>query len=214
MERPAYLRKKNILIPLYSIYIVGFIGHLIEYTRELMFRLTPMTLLVSSILVIAYSFRSKRLAVWFAVTYLATFTLEVLGVKTGLVFGSYAYGNVLGLKLFEVPIIIGLNWVIIIWGGILFSQRIYNDSLGVATATASLALIFDIFLEPVAISFRYWNWENISVPIHNYAAWFIISFVFSFIYTKLKVSTYSNIPVHLFFMQLFFFLLLNLIVIG
>jgi putative membrane protein len=189
MERPFNLSRKKILFLLYLIYIVGIIGHSITATREYMFTLTPLTLLISSVLVIIPSLNNKKLFIWLISTYLITLLLEIIGVKTGLVFGDYSYGQILGLKLFDVPVIIGLNWVLIIWGGILFSQRITKSLLWISTSTASLALLFDIFLEPVAISFGYWNWESVTVPLHNYIAWFIIAFIFSFIYTKSNIRT-------------------------
>ena len=36
---------------------------------------------------------------------------EIIGVQTGILFGSYAYGETLGLKIFGAPLVIGLNWV-------------------------------------------------------------------------------------------------------
>jgi putative membrane protein len=50
--------------------------------------------------------------------------LEVVGVKTGLIFGEYKYGSTLGIKLFEVPLIIGFNWVFVILGSISISRLI------------------------------------------------------------------------------------------
>jgi putative membrane protein len=214
MERTINLSKKNVLLLLYSIYIVGLIGHVISVTREFMFRLTPLALLISSLIVIVSIIDNKKLFYWLIVTYIITLLLEIIGVKTGTVFGEYSYGNILGIKFFDVPLIIGLNWVIIIWGGILFSQKITFTPFWVAAATGSLALLFDIFLEPVAISFGYWDWTNTSVPVHNYIAWFVIAYSFSFIYTYLKIHTKSNVPIHLFFIQLVFFLLLNILVIS
>ena len=38
---------------------------------------------------------------------------EFIGVNYGLIFGEYTYGNNLGFKLFGVPLLIGLNWVIL-----------------------------------------------------------------------------------------------------
>jgi putative membrane protein len=213
MERPSYLTEKKILVLLYLIYLVGIIGHFFAVTREYMFRLTPITLFISSLLVTLSIVDNKRLVLWLVITYLVTLTLEIFGVKTGLVFGEYYYGDILGLKFFDVPIIIGLNWVIIIWGGILFSKIITPNPFGAAVATGALALLFDIFLEPIAISFGYWSWENYLVPIRNYFAWFIIAFAFSYIYSRLDIRTSSKVPIHLFFIQLFFFLVLNLLII-
>ena len=38
---------------------------------------------------------------------------EFIGVNYGVIFGEYIYGNNLGFKLFGVPFLIGLNWVIL-----------------------------------------------------------------------------------------------------
>ena len=38
---------------------------------------------------------------------------EILGVNYGYIFGDYVYLNNLGTKVFGVPILIGINWVIL-----------------------------------------------------------------------------------------------------
>ena len=211
MERPDYLSEKNILILQYSIYTVGIIGHLFAPTRELMFWLTPFTLFISILLVFLSIVDNKQLIVWLIVTYLITLLLEIIGVKTGLIFGEYSYGNILGIKFFEVPLIIGLNWVIIIWGGILLSQKLTAGPYWIGISTGAFALLFDIMLEPVAISFGYWNWEGSIIPLQNYLAWFIIAFAFSFFYSKFEIKTNSSMPIHLFFVQLVFFFVLSFV---
>ncbi|MBK6998097.1 MAG: carotenoid biosynthesis protein [Lewinellaceae bacterium] len=39
--------------------------------------------------------------------------VEIVGVKTGLLFGAYQYGENLGPKFFGVPPLIGINWVVL-----------------------------------------------------------------------------------------------------
>lgn len=39
--------------------------------------------------------------------------VEFLGVNYGLLFGEYSYGSNLGPKVFGVPFLIGMNWVIL-----------------------------------------------------------------------------------------------------
>ena len=211
MERPNYLSQKNILVLQYSIYIVGIIGHLFNPTRELMFWLTPVTLFISILFVFLSVVDNKQLLLWLIVTYLITLFLEIVGVKTGLIFGEYSYGNILGIKVFEVPLIIGLNWVIIIWGGILLSQKLTIGPFWIGISTGAFALLFDIILEPVAISFGYWSWEESIIPLQNYIAWFIIAFAFSFYYSKANIKTNSSMPIHLFFVQLVFFFVLGFV---
>ena len=86
-----------------------------------MLMLTPFTLFAFGIIVLFEVYRNKKFISWLVITYLATLLLEIIGAKTGLIFGSYSYGDVLGPKFFDLPLIIGLNWVIVIWGGILIS---------------------------------------------------------------------------------------------
>ena len=42
-------------------------------------------------------------------------SVEIMGINTGILFGDYTYGDVLGFKLRDVPVLIGVNWFIIIY---------------------------------------------------------------------------------------------------
>jgi putative membrane protein len=172
-------------------YIVGVFGHAIAVFRPIMITLTPWILLVFALITIAFTVASsrrdrsekRRILIWFSLTWAATFTLEVLGVKTGKVFGEYSYGGTLGPMLFDVPVIIGLNWCIIVFG-IAETLRLKRFSLLAAlVGVPAGAVFFDYFLEPVAMSsLDYWSWTGGAVPLQNYAAWAIISFVFALLY--------------------------------
>ena len=210
MERSDNLREKKLLLLIYSMYIFGVFGHLYYPLTDIMLTLTPFTLLFLGILIIISTSTDKKFISWLVITYLVTLTLEIIGVKTGLVFGAYNYGNVLGLKLLEVPIVIGLNWVIIIWGCILIAKKYLSNSFLIGLASAILAVIFDIILEPIAIKFGYWNWSNIDVPLHNYIAWFLIAFFFSYFFSKFNIETKKTIPIHYLIVQFMFFFVLNI----
>jgi uncharacterized membrane protein len=43
------------------------------------------------------------------------YAVEVLGVHTGVPFGSYAYSSTLGPRLFGAPPLIGLAWTMLAW---------------------------------------------------------------------------------------------------
>ncbi len=156
--------------------------------------LTPYVLLISGIWAIHKCYNKKYVILWILIAYLITFTLEVLGVAYSLVFGPYYYGNVLGPMLFDVPVIIGLNWVIIIFSLVLFSEWLieklfkspiknFPKVLLSSFIVGLLATFFDYIMEPVAIGLNYWTWKLTSdpfnVPIQNYIAWFSISFIFA-----------------------------------
>ena len=96
-------------IILFIFFTVGIIGHYWDYTYPLMVLLTPYVILISGIWAIHKCLKKRYLVLWIVLAYIVTFFLEVLGVSQGFVFGPYYYGDVLGPKLFNVPVIIGLN---------------------------------------------------------------------------------------------------------
>lgn len=193
--------KKNIITKysvrfLIIIFSVGIFGHINPGTRELMLWLTPFTLFIT-MGVVFYSLigeSNNKLIVWFFLTYVLTFILEVIGVKTGLIFGNYIYGSTLGLKVLSVPLIIGLNWVFVILGGISIAQKVTSDKNLSALITAMVAVVFDLVLEPVAIKLDYWTWQNDNIPLQNYMAWFVISFFFAWIFNRMNLNLKTDLP--------------------
>lgn len=211
MEKPTLLKKKKELFFLIIMYLVGIVGHLLPSTRELMLSLTPFTLLLTGG-VVAYktlSVSDRKFIYWGILTYLITFFLEVIGVKFGIIFGNYNYGDVLGISIFEVPLIIGFNWVLVILGAISISRTIFRNTILISLSASILAVIFDFFLEPVAIKLNYWAWGQIEVPLQNYIAWFLISFTFSIILLRINRNFNKGILSEYFLIQLLFFLTLN-----
>lgn len=211
MERPEDLKNLYAIILIYLFFIAGVLWHLWSFTRSLMLSITAYGLLFASALVL-YPYikdKNKKLIAWTVVTYLVTFILEIIGVKTGIVFGEYAYGFVLGPKIFDVPVIIGLNWVVIILGAILISKTFSKNLLFSSLMTGVLAVIFDLALEPVAARFGYWFWQWNIIPLQNYLAWFVISFLSAVFFNLLNVELKSNLPRHYFYAQIIFFIGLN-----
>ncbi len=207
------MSQKRLIIILYIIFSVGLIGHIIADLRFLMLILTPYTLLLtgSSVLYFAYKKGELKFLIWCLIIYIITFSLEVLGTRTGIIFGSYTYGNTLGFKLFNVPLIIGFNWVVVILGAITLSEQIDQNIFLRALMTGTLAVLFDIVLEPVAIILDYWNWEAGLIPLLNYYSWFVISFLASVLYDLFKIRTNEKLPESYFTIQLIFFILLSAI---
>ncbi len=202
-----------ILLPIF--YAVGFIFHLLEPTFPLMLVLTPFTIFATAIIGFLPDVlsRNKRLLVWAAVTFLCTLALEILGEATGLVFGSYIYGETLGLSLLGVPLLIGINWTLIIMGSLALVKRLCSHPSLIALGTATLTVIFDWIMEPVAIALDYWGWEGGDIPLQNYIAWFLIACLFARIHEAKNLHTVSNIPSLIVIVQALFFLFLRLFVI-
>ena len=137
---------------------------------------------------------NSKLILWFFLTYFLTYLLEVVGVKTGIIFGNYNYGSTLGLKVFDVPLIIGLNWVFVILGGTSIAQKVTSDRTLSALITAMIAVAFDLILEPVAIKLDYWTWQNDTIPVRKYLAWFVISFLFAWLFNRINLNIKTDLP--------------------
>lgn len=210
MEGKKLLTERNLLFLYIIMFSVGVAGHLVEQLKGLIIPLTPFTLLFLGAVTVLSSAESinKNFLIWFVITYIITFILEAVGVKTGMIFGEYAYGSTLGVKLFEVPLIIGFNWVLVILGSMVLASKFTSNIYLAALITGITSVIFDIILEPVAISLDYWQWSGGAIPLQNYIAWFVISFLSALFYKMMKIEYKSLSPVHYLTAQAVFFIIL------
>ncbi|MFN2335752.1 MAG: carotenoid biosynthesis protein, partial [Bacteroidales bacterium] len=55
-----------------------------------------------------------------------SFLIEAVGVNTGRIFGTYTYGKALGPALWNTPVIIGLNWFLLIYCTNVISRQIWG----------------------------------------------------------------------------------------
>ncbi|PKL27846.1 MAG: hypothetical protein CVV46_09530 [Spirochaetae bacterium HGW-Spirochaetae-2] len=204
-----------IVLLLPAFYLMGFLFHLWDATFPLMLAMTPYTILGTAILGFLPDVvtRNRKLLLWAAGTFAITLFLEILGVATGAVFGSYTYGPTLGFPVMDVPLLIGINWTLIIMGAAMLVERLTNNPWQVALGTAAITVVFDWIMEPVAIALDYWSWSSSTIPLQNYIAWFVIAFVFATIFSRMKLKTASPIPSLIVVVQALFFSLLRLLVI-
>lgn len=193
------------------IYLVGILGMSIPETRGLFQQLTPVNLLFAGFMLFLFHRPfSLKLALLFLLVFLGGFGVEVAGVQTGLIFGSYAYGGTLGLKIAGTPLLIGLNWLMLIYMVYHLLQDLNTSFFLKATIGALMMVAYDLLLEPVAIRLDFWQWGGGAIPLQNYLAWFVISFVFLLIWNLAKAKTSNPVANTLLAAQLSFFLILNL----
>lgn len=171
--------------------------------------------------------KNKYFFLFLSVCVLTGIGVEMIGINTGMLFGNYSYGKVLGFKVQHVPVLIGINWFIIIYcSGISIHtllvkaiNRVSEDTgknpmalkaLSVIIDGATLAVFFDWLMEPVAIKLGYWTWEGDgSVPFYNYLCWFLASILLLSLFHFTKFNKHNKFAVNLLLIQLMFFLLLR-----
>lgn len=212
MEKQKSMSKVKYCL-VYLVFAVGTAGHIVNGLSGLMISITPYVLLVTGFYVLFFSglFKSPEFMKWLAAAYLITLFLEIAGVRTGLIFGEYVYGRVLGFSVSGVPLIIGFNWIIVILGAFSVSRLISDKIIIVSLITGIISVVFDLILEPAAIKLGYWNWLNNTVPVQNYTAWFLISAAAAFSLMKLKIMIYPVLFIHYLFAMTLFFIILNFV---
>lgn len=206
---------------------IGVVG-LLYFDKDFFLAATPFNLLLSSALLFwTQSQKNKAFLIFILTCFTVGVVVEIIGTNTGWLFGNYTYGNVLGTKVKNVPLIIGVNWVIIIYCcGISIHTLLIKTINRVAADTgkppaalkaisiivdgATLAVFFDWLLEPVAVKLGYWQWNGDgSIPIFNYICWFLVSVLLLTVFHFAKFNKQNKFAVNLLLIQLMFFLLLR-----
>ncbi len=208
-------KNTNTLISVFIIWlfhICGLLG-IIYGNREWFIAFTPINLFVSFALLFInqVELERKNLLAGLAI-FLIGMISEILGVQYGLIFGDYIYLNNLGFKILGVPIMIGINWIMLTYITGSFSNYIFNANKKAAIVFgAVLMVVLDLLIEPVAPELGFWAFDSIFAPLQNYIGWFIIGLLVQVIFhysTDKKDTTFSF---HLLLVQLFFFTVLNFI---
>ena len=186
------------------LHVAGAIGLSTEYTSNLFLSVVPYNLILTFLLCFFYvSFKKYYIPIFLIV--LIGFFIEVIGVKTGALFGAYSYGDTLGFKILEVPFVIGLNWLILCLSIFsLFAVVFKNKFLLLLFSSISMVSL-DFIIEPVAIEYSFWSWSDSSIPIQNYIMWFFISLVMHYILLKYRINVHCKLGVYVVLSQLFFF---------
>lgn len=214
--------EKEVVFFLQRFYLIGAVGFIFPPLRPLFVKLIPFALLLSLILVIWYELHgrpvrpARNLVVFLLLVYFSSYLVEMVGVNTGFIFGTYTYGQSLGLKLFNTPLLIGVNWTLLVLGSASLSQGIsrflgfegtrYVDSLFRIILGSVLMLMADLVLEQIADLLQMWDWAEVLVPAQNYLAWFLLSFLFQLFYVITGIQLRTNLAAVLFFFQIIFFL--------
>lgn len=222
------LEKQNIATFLAILFHVsGLLGILFTPYKDWFIQNTPLNLGLMALLLV---WSHKHRNIWFYLFLLTAFLVgmgtEMIGVHTGRLFGTYQYGTVLGPKFNEVPVLIGLNWFVVIfcsaavmqqmlgWFGNKIGKDVFDlppriAALSMVIDGALLATFFDWLMEPVAVKLGFWQWSGQDIPLYNYACWFLVSLALLVLLRWFRFNKTNHFAVHLFIIQALFFLALR-----
>ncbi|MFL3000375.1 MAG: carotenoid biosynthesis protein [Cytophagales bacterium] len=190
----------NQLFGLFGIFYVDF---------NLFLSLSPISLIFTFLIVLFYNveFSLKQLSVTLLIISLS-FICEIIGVNSGILFGSYEYGNNLAPLIFGVPLVIGLNWFVLTISCGNISHYIFSKNKFFSISFGSfLMLILDFVMEQVSgnIDFWYFNDKNL---LFNYITWFLLGLLNQYIYQSFMNKKNLIISINIYFSFFVFFLIL------
>jgi putative membrane protein len=193
-------------------HLVGLYGFLNNNLESLFIKLVPFHLLLMlGLLIFSTNDFSKNIKIFAAIIFTAGYFIEVIGVNTGIIFGNYTYGDALGIKFLSTPLLIGVNWLILVYcTGVLLNSFSIKSSLMFSLIGALILLGIDFLIEPVAIRFNYWTWSGGQIPLQNYVGWYIFSFFLFFVFRAFDFNKNNNAAIVLLMTQIGFFLGLNI----
>jgi putative membrane protein len=203
----------------------GAVG-LLYGRRDWFLMLTPFNLLFTFFLLLwTLPEKNKKLYFLMAAAFLIGISAEMIGIKTGTLFGQYEYGNNLGFRINGVPLLIGINWFIVVYASGMTASWLRNKFTSQSGKTnqftlkrwteyaviidgAIIATIFDLIMEPAAVKLGFWSWQSGNIPMVNYLSWFIVSAVILCIYRKISLRSHQ-FAINLLIIQAIFFLVLR-----
>ena len=208
---------KNILIPktnlskisvflIWLFHTCGLIG-ILYIDRELFLQTTPFNLSMTFILLFFNLEEvNKKVIIALTTAFIVGMIAETIGVNFGILFGDYEYGENLGFKIFGVPFLIGINWIVLTFITGSISSLIFKNSVYLSALLGSiLMVILDIVIEPVAPKFDYWVFSENKAPVFNYLSWFLIAYPIQLVYQKMVEKKENTFSIHLVLVHFLFF---------
>ena len=180
--------KKLISISILIFFIILFCGGvLIQFLNEDMFKNTEWTppvfiLTAAALCIINQKLRTATLLI---IAGLIGFLSEIIGVITSFPYGGYEYTDKLGIKIFDVPIVLICAWIIVSSFALDLISFLKIKKIFFPFVFAFITTYYDLLIDPLMSGpLNYWVWEIESggfygVPIENFFGWFLVSLFIS-----------------------------------
>ena len=217
--------QKTTFIVVILMYSAGTIGLLLPSTQPYFKLASPFNLWVSlTLLLLFHKDFNKSFVTITIIIFWVGFFVEVVGVHTGVIFGKYWYGETLGTKLFEVPLVIGANWLLLIYCSSVVILNIFEslkqhlpinswlENTFLKAFFASVLMVsLDFLIEPMAIHLDFWLWQFEQIPIQNFQAWFLIAFILCYLFLKGRFLKSNLLAPLLLLLQFLFFIAIRIL---
>jgi len=158
----------------------------------------------------------KNILAFFAIAAIVSFSLEFVGVTTGLVYGEYLFSELLGPKILGiVPWVIPIAWFMMIYASFTITNHIIprvNAVIPLAFFDSVVMTTWDLMLDPVSAKLGYWTWITpgtfFGVGFHNFLGWLATTFIIFYLFRKfftskrVKSSSFTKLPIAVYALEM------------
>ena len=125
---------------------------------DLFLSLSPISLIFTFLIVVCSNIEvSYKSFATIIIIFFLSIISEIIGVNYGILFGSYYYGDNLGYSMYGVPLVIGLNWVVLTVSCGNITSYFFEKNKYLSIFFGSLLmLILDVIMEQVSGNIDFW----------------------------------------------------------
>lgn len=204
------VKTRLLILIVLILHLVGVIGFASPY-RDLFSNLTPLHLIITATMLLLGQRKFDYYVLYYvAVSFWIGFAAEVIGVNKGWLFGNYVYGETLGIKWLNVPLMIGVNWFVLVYCTGIFMDRFAIPDIVKAVVGAVILVGIDAIIEPVAIQLDFWHWYGEAIPITNYIGWFFVGWIQLIVFYMFPFKKTNALALPILLVQIAFFVILNI----
>ncbi|MEY4900312.1 MAG: hypothetical protein RI895_734 [Actinomycetota bacterium] len=142
---------------------------------------------------------SARFVKFASIALITTIIVEIIGVKTGIPFGTYEYDPArLGPTVFQVPLLIPLAWFMMLYPSWLVVNHLVKAKIPAVLLSSLLMASWDLYLDPQMVNEGYWTWfisgaSSQEIPISNFVGWFITAAIIFTLVSKFVGEPTSDV---------------------
>lgn len=193
-------------------FALGFVGLAIPWSSPFFVMLTPLAVVgVLAILIIGHdSPMNWQFYVSLGIVFALSYVVELLKVNVFFPPSVYFYGDSFGPLLFEIPLIIGLAWVALLYICAAMAERLKVNVVMKVLVASGLMVLFDAALELVAHGLDFWYWIH-GASMWNYLMWFVASVLMFTIMKLLGVCIKNKVTTTMYVSMIVFLLALSIV---
>ena len=192
------------ILIIWIFHLSGIFG-ILYGNSEWFINLTPLNLSLSFFLLVYVNKSHFKTIIFILTCFFIGMISEILGVKFGIIFGNYEYGNALGYKVFGVPLLIGANWAILTISCSALSATLFESIFSKIIVGVFLMVMLDAVIEPIAPILDFWEFDGGRAPLKNYLGWIIVAFPLNYFYHFLNIKVNGTFTHHLYILNILFF---------